>query len=503
MPLSDVAIRLRKLREYLGYSQRDLAEEFQVTSGAIAHWESGSRPIPGPIVKLISIYESSFKVVDGVESNISEEDLEKSREILRQLVKALTAEGILLDENTNRDLKEFVESFFKDNFSQDRVRASIKVAFLRQVIKSLEGTRGLALKVAQMASFLELGLPLELPHFLGDLQMKGKPLSFPQINEILNGAYGEPGNIFSSIQTEPLAVTSLAQIHRARLLSGEDVVLKIQHPAIDKILQGQFKKLSLVSYLGSITGAAVGKLLEEVQAEVFLELDYEREVQSQERFRNIFAHETRIVIPKTYRELCRKNIIVSQFEKGLSFASFRERASAREKSQASLLIAYFHSYAVMQGGALYGDSHPGNFLFRNNEVVFLDFGRVIELNAEEVELERTLYKAILHKNKLKVFEQFRQRDLLTDPEKFDFEGFWKVLMQQQAHHLNEGSFKFDRHYLRLGVLAARDFKHRHMIKPDKSLLRGALVNSSLAGIFADLEAEANWRAQALNILSMR
>ena len=57
----DYAKRLRSLREALKFSQREMAKEFLVTPGAIAHWESGNRSVPGPVIKLIEIYESASK----------------------------------------------------------------------------------------------------------------------------------------------------------------------------------------------------------------------------------------------------------------------------------------------------------------------------------------------------------------------------------------------------------------------------------------------------------
>lgn len=55
--------RLKALRERLGVSQRDLAEEWYVSVGAITHWETGIRPMPGVVLKLIEIYEDHADVV--------------------------------------------------------------------------------------------------------------------------------------------------------------------------------------------------------------------------------------------------------------------------------------------------------------------------------------------------------------------------------------------------------------------------------------------------------
>lgn len=162
--MSDLAdaMRLKKLREYLGYSQRELAHEFQVTSGAIAHWETGVRPIPGPVKKLISIYEESLNFKDEAASLVSEEALEVSRNLFKQSIKTLHQEGISPKEAEQKNLARLAEDYFSETFARDRVSGSIKAAIARQVIKSLEGSRGLSIKAAQMASFLELGLPIVL-----------------------------------------------------------------------------------------------------------------------------------------------------------------------------------------------------------------------------------------------------------------------------------------------------------------------------------------------------
>ncbi|WP_415062520.1 AarF/UbiB family protein [Bdellovibrio sp.] len=501
MAQSENPIRLKKLREFLGYSQRDLANEFQVTSGAIAHWESGARPIPGPVVRLIDIYEESLSLRAASESIITEEALQVSRDFFRSLVETLNDEHLILEEDTKKHLNSFIESFFGDAFAKDRVRGKVKLAVARQILKSFEGSRGLSIKVAQMASFLEMGLPPEIPTLLGDIQSKGKPLSFPQIQEILKESYGRPlAKIFAKINPEPMVVTSLAQVHRATLLGGEEVVIKVKHPGISQILDGQFKKLSIISFLGGLLGKQSEDILQEIQNQVLLEVDYEREVYNQERFRNIFEHEPRIVIPKTYRELCNKNVIVSQFESGLPFATFCARATAQEKSQAGLLIAYFHSYAIFRRGLLHGDAHPGNFLFRENQVVFLDFGRIIEYESDELEKERFLYLAILNKRKAQVFSEFKKRSLIQDPESFNFEEFWRLLQKQQEHHLVETPFRITRSFLRSMNMENRNFKDRKKLRFDKSLLRSFLVNASLWSLLADLEAEAPWRKQALAML---
>lgn len=497
---SQNALRLKRLREFLGYSQRELAQEFQVTSGAVAHWESGLRAIPGPVEKLISIYEESLNLQHNTEARISEEALRQSRDLLKEILKALSEDGVIVRDSEKKKLLQLANDYFSEDLARFRVGGMIKSALIKKLVRSLAGSQGLSIKAAQMASFLEMGLPPEVSNILGDLQLSGKPMPYARIQGILDKEYAGK-KVFASVKSTPLAVTSIAQLHRATLIGGGEVVVKVQNPDIGELLKGQFKKLSFLVNLGALLGARVQEALDEIQSQVFLELDYAREVHNQERFRNIFEHEPRIVIPRIHRDLCRSNIIVSEYQSGLDFKTFVARAKPIEKSRAAELIAYFHSYAIFHRGLLHGDAHPENFLFRDNNVIFLDFGRIMEFEAEDLEKERLLYQAILYGNKSKFLDHFIQNALIFDPGNFDFDAFWMLIQRQNHHHLVDSPFKITRSYLRSNLLEAKQFKHRKMIRMNKSMLRASLVNASLWSLFADLEAEVHWRGQALEILN--
>ena len=81
MERKDEARRLRQLRDVLGLSQREMAKEFRVAHGAIAGWESGTRTLPGPVVKLLELYEAELGLSDdeagmhGLETTIAARSL--------------------------------------------------------------------------------------------------------------------------------------------------------------------------------------------------------------------------------------------------------------------------------------------------------------------------------------------------------------------------------------------------------------------------------------------
>ncbi|WP_413289645.1 AarF/UbiB family protein [Bdellovibrio sp. HCB337] len=494
------ADRLRRLRQLLGYSQRDLAKELQVTNGAIAHWESGTRPIPGPIVKLLDLYEKSLLVNSESQPSVDQEALKHSNALLQVATKILKIEGLALDDNKKHRLGKLLDSYVTKTYSNCQIRGKLKVILAGQLLKSLAGSRGLSLKAAQIIATLEPGLPTELPAILGDLQFSKNPMSFTQIQKILSAAYTTPVNkIFKKICPQPLAVTSLAQLYRANLETGEEVVLKIQHHQIREYLEQRSGTKSFLNCLASILGKDSPTKCAVIYTQVLHEIDYEREVRHQELYRNIFAHEPRIVVPKIHRELCRKNIIVSAYEPGISFSEFCARGNSQEKSQAGLTIAFFHAFALLRHGLQHGDAHPCNLLFRGDQVVFFDFGRIFEISADDLASEATIYSSILHKNKQRVFEEYKKRDIIVSPESFDFEEYWHLLLRNQEHHL-ANTFKFTTSHMRALDTEIQSFKDRHKIKLSSNFLRAGLINPNLLSLFAELEVKGPWRTQLLSIL---
>lgn len=503
MSLSNEAIRLKKLRDYLDYSQRDLADEFQVTCGAIAQWESGKRPVPGPIVKLLEIYEANIQTLSKSQTYISSESVDHSRELLSTIIQSLKTEGITVSSENISSISSLVKNYFSDVGHSDPVSEKLKVAIARQIIKSFDGSRGLAIKVAQIAVFVDGGFPPEVPVLLGELLSNVKPVPFSNIQKILSDAYeGDFSKYFTKVNKEPFRVTSIAQLHLATTLAGENVVLKIRHPKIDELLSKQFRTLSILSTLKKIFGSSLDEVLQDIQDQVMLELDYKREAHFQNLFRKYFEHEPRILIPRVHDNLCRENILVTQLEPGLSFDSFKTRSSASERNQAAQLISYFHSFSIFEKHLMHSDPHPGNFLFRPNQVIFLDFGRIIEMAPEVIRKEAKLFVAILTGNKETVMEHFKKSGMIKTPDNFDYDGFWEFILEQQFHQLKNTETKVTPEKIRSIDLKRKAFKDKNKLILNKNLLRSSIVNVSLINLFAALEANCNWRKQAFEILKI-
>src|SRR5690348_15601597 len=106
------AIRLKKLREQLGFSQRELSKEFKVTPGAIALWESGKRPIPGPILLLIDIFEQEVRPAD--KSNTSEELMQISHELSNRVLSIELRNRKRPIQTLRTSLENGIQTYFND-----------------------------------------------------------------------------------------------------------------------------------------------------------------------------------------------------------------------------------------------------------------------------------------------------------------------------------------------------------------------------------------------------
>lgn len=415
------AERLIQLRQRLGLSQREMAKEFQVSSGAIAFWEKGSRPIPGPILKLMHLFRNS---------------------------------------------------------------------------------KGVTMKLIQLASYIETGLPEEVRDVLAEFPANSKPSPYSAIQKLFFEEFKSlPEDFFREWSATPFAVTSLGQVHKARLKSGEYVAVKIQHPDIERILQHQFKNIQFMTKLLSMFKKADHAVIDDIKERINSECDYEKEAYNQKRFRNIFEDDTKIIIPKVYSECSSKRILTTEYIPGLSFKEFLKKASPKQKSEAGIVIHRFLSRSAVQTGLLHADPHPGNVLFFDDKVVVLDFGRVVEYTGERFEIERRFLQAFLNDNLAMAKTMMIKMDSVENPEVFNFDELWIFLDRQQTHYMRNQNFKFTREHLGRLTLDARKFSGRNQLKMNKWFFWAFFISNSGFSLLADLEAEANWRTEIMRFLN--
>jgi ubiquinone biosynthesis protein len=187
-----------------------------------------------------------------------------------------------------------------------------------------------------------------------------------------------------------MASASIAQVHRARLASGEDVVVKVQRPGIEEQIRSD---TDLLFYLARFLEGVIEEtgiytptgIVSEFRAAMLLELDFENEAHNIEEFARSHAERPYVVIPRLYRELSCSTVITMQELKGLKLNAVLEDPDAagvdRKLLARNVMEASFHQ--LFTDGLFHGDPHPGNVIvMEGNRIGLLDFGLVGRLSRQ-------------------------------------------------------------------------------------------------------------------------
>jgi predicted unusual protein kinase regulating ubiquinone biosynthesis (AarF/ABC1/UbiB family) len=190
--------------------------------------------------------------------------------------------------------------------------------------------------------------------------------------------------VFESIEPEPLATGSIAQVHRATLSTGERVVVKVQRPgARDEItrdlgLLGVFaRKTADRPGLRQIVDPAA--VVEHLSESLQHELDFRREAQSIERMREILTPYPRLGVPGVYHDFSTDRLLVMEEIQGGPLSSAPLGAERTEAAR-ELIESYYRQ--ILTEGFFHADPHPGNMKWWDGRVFFLDFGMVGEIGPD-------------------------------------------------------------------------------------------------------------------------
>ncbi|KAH9121970.1 hypothetical protein LEN26_010427 [Aphanomyces euteiches] len=177
--------------------------------------------------------------------------------------------------------------------------------------------RGFYIKLAQIASTRGDFLPKQYMDHCKTLQSDAPSTPPEEMMRILETSYGRPfSEIFKSIDPTPLGAASIGQVHKAELLYGTTVVVKVQFPDAEKNFRND---MTTIKRFARVAQPAHLPFLNEVEKQFMTEFDYRREAENLEQVRaNIEAspYAGMFVVPKAYRELCTKEVLVMEYLKG-------------------------------------------------------------------------------------------------------------------------------------------------------------------------------------------
>jgi aarF domain-containing kinase len=203
----------------------------------------------------------------------------------------------------------------------------------------------------------------------------------------------DPDEIFASIDREPLASASIAQVHAARLRDGQEVVIKVQRPKIAEIIDADLRVLRLGARAMALFPRAelanpVG-VVEDFQATIRGELDFRREADNMREFNRIMTvqRQSRVAAPRVIAELSTPRVLVMERFFGHRVDDVDKIRSSNVDAEEQLRIgmrAWFQ--CMILHGFFHGDVHAGNLMaLDDGRVGFLDFGIVGRFTRERRE----------------------------------------------------------------------------------------------------------------------
>lgn len=216
---------------------------------------------------------------------------------------------------------------------------------------------------------------------LTKLQDDAEQMPLDEIRRLVAEGLGQPiESLFASIDPEPLASASIAQVHAARTLAGDEVVVKVQRPGIEERIRAD---LDLLHYFAQLLERVVEEtgvysftgIASEFEKALVLELDFLHEADNVRLFYNKSVGRPYVVIPKVYGELTSRTVLTLERLQGVKITRLDPVRHDRQKVAENVLMMAFEHLFV--DGVFHGDPHPGNlFVLDDNRIGLVDFGLV-------------------------------------------------------------------------------------------------------------------------------
>ncbi len=261
---------------------------------------------------------------------------------------------------------------------------------MRETFESLGSTY---IKLGQFIASTPSLFPREyVEEFQGCLDQTPS-LPFSYVQKVLDAEFAgrDLTEIFASIEQTPLASASIAQVHAAKLVSGEDVVLKIQKPGVETIL---YTDLSVLHWATKIFEKAVPKvkfasladIVDEIKTRMVREVDFIEEAQNIEEFVEYLnaTQNQAATAPKVYPQYSTRKVLTMQRLYGVPLTDF-DVVKQHAKDPSQVLITAMNTWfgSLMMCKSFHADLHAGNLmLLEDGRIGFIDFGIVGQLNPE-------------------------------------------------------------------------------------------------------------------------
>ncbi len=394
-------------------------------------------------------------------------------------------------------------------FASAEHREELDLAFeiktAEQVAEALGQMKGALMKLGQMVSYLDQGLPEHVRLALADLQQDAPPMSGALAAGVVRDELGEdPTTLFAEWDPVPIASASIGQVHRAMTHEGQAVAVKVQYPGVDRAVASDLDNVGLLfAGMGQLfPGFDPKPFVEELRARLIEELDYTLEARNQRLFASYYEDHPFIHVPHVIDRYSAQRVLTTELADGVTW---REMVtwSQDEKNLAAETLYRFAFGSLYRLKAFNGDPHPGNYLFRpGGQVTFLDFGLVKHFTTAELKEFEDMIVAMVLEPDAAVFRATIERigllnpgEPFTDAEIIEYFGHFYEFIAQDGEYTITAAYASE--------TVRRFFDQRG---PYGEIMKAAnlppsfviinRINLGLYALFGELNATGNWRRLA-------
>lgn len=269
---------------------------------------------------------------------------------------------------------------------------------IRKIIEELGPT---FVKLGQVLSMRQDILPAEYCAELRKLQTEVAPMDFQEVLRVIESEYGKSvSDVFLSIDEKPLGSASIAQVHKAVLKNGNDVVVKVQRPGIRETMSRDIALLDRAATLLKIaggTGNAIDfrMIFDEMWFTAQQEMDFLIEAHNADEFREYNTGIAYVTSPKIDHKNTTSKVLVMEYIDGIDIADTETlRVQGYDLKEIADKLAENYIKQVVDDGFFHADPHPGNIRIRGGQIAWIDLGMMGVLSNRDKELFRQAVEAI-------------------------------------------------------------------------------------------------------------
>ena len=283
----------------------------------------------------------------------------------------------------------------KDVLRKNQITRGVTPEKLRMILEELGPTY---IKLGQIMSLHSDFLPKAYCDELLKLNSDVTPMPFDDVEDVIKHSYGQDWReLFQFIEEAPLGSASIAQVHRARLKNGEEVIIKVERKGIYDTMARDIgllhRLVKLIPPVGDFKNLVdLDMVLDELWSVAQEEMDFLKEAANMDEFSRNNASVQYVTTPKLYHEYSTGHVLVMEYIDGYSLDDVESLQNAGyDMDEIGTKFVNNFIKQVMDDGFFHADPHPGNVKIRDGKIVWIDMGMMGRLSEKD---RHTMIKGI-------------------------------------------------------------------------------------------------------------